>query len=326
MMLFWSLSLVQVILTYTAAGNAAAWYFQVEVPNPATTFVKHATTTSFGSNSLGALIIAIAEMCKRAARKNSGNNIVGLIFRCIVACVAQCIQTFSRFAVIMTAITGESFCVAATAGHGLLGRYFTGAYITDRVGYRVLYLGAFVMSAVVGVASFLLYFADQSGGLGGLGGLPWYVYLYGVLCMGFPTLGLVLLLVPRFGVAALANAACTDLSTGSTDCTDFASAFVAGVFTAIIAHFTFTVMAKVIIDTMDTMFICYAIDKDNNQNRNPALHKIVAVFPGVVTATVVTSAEYQQLPGHAAPPVAQPYQAPQQQYQYQKQGYGYQGV
>ena len=152
--------------------------------------VRRAFTTSFGSLSLGALVIAVLEAARQAARSaeraaRERDNNAAAVLACIGACVLSCVESraqfFTTWAVVMIALTGTDFKAGGVAAFNLFqARGFTlvinddlvgsalriacflPAVVSDLCGGALAYLGSPSLSPIdrgtlAGVAAFLSF-------------------------------------------------------------------------------------------------------------------------------------------------------------------------
>ena len=122
--MYWISEVVKNVVHVTISGVYGSWYFCCHnFPANATRgALKRALTYSFGSISLGSLIVAIINMlrqiCSVARQQSAGDgNIVGVIAFCILGCIISlldwAIQFINRYAFSHIALYGKKYFSAA---------------------------------------------------------------------------------------------------------------------------------------------------------------------------------------------------------------------
>lgn len=110
----------------TISGVYGSWYFNPDgekFPKGATRgALKRALTYSFGSISLGSLLVAIIQflrqLCSAAQRSSAGDgNIVGSILFCVLGCLIGilewAVEFLNRYAFSYIALYGKAYIAAA---------------------------------------------------------------------------------------------------------------------------------------------------------------------------------------------------------------------
>jgi hypothetical protein len=116
----WLKNTIHVIIS----GVYGSWYFAPNSPAKGATrgAFKRAVTYSFGSISLGSLIVAIIQflrqICSAAQRSASADgNMVGAILFCILGCLIGilnwAVEFLNRYAFSYIALYGKSYVAAA---------------------------------------------------------------------------------------------------------------------------------------------------------------------------------------------------------------------
>jgi hypothetical protein len=120
------------VVHVTAAGVAAAWYFQAIEPNAVTASLRRALTTSLGSICFGSLVVgavqSVRSMGAMANQQSRGGyrqreGMVAVLFCCCSIAGALCeriIQFLNMYAYTQVAIYGYSFVTASKACWSLL--------------------------------------------------------------------------------------------------------------------------------------------------------------------------------------------------------------
>ncbi|DBA76839.1 TPA: hypothetical protein ACH3X2_008854 [Trebouxia sp. C0005] len=164
--LLWSIFLVFEVRVFTIAGTVAQWYFSPPgvAANQGTTMrsVRHALGASFGSLSLGSLVLTVVQLLRNAmenakqqAQQEGGSLLVSLA-SCLMECVYSLIDYLTKFATVRMAITGEAFLEAARRATDLLARNFLKAYGVWWFPPMVLNCAAVLLSLAWGLLIFTL--------------------------------------------------------------------------------------------------------------------------------------------------------------------------
>jgi hypothetical protein len=151
--IFWMTEWLKNTLHTTAAGVYGSWYYMVHVfPHDATRgALKRSLTYSFGSISLGSLIVAIInllrQLCQVARSQNaaSGDWLAWALF-----CVAECllgildwiVQFINRYAFVHVALYGKSYIASARDTWRMIKDRGFDALINDCLIWPVLTYGA----------------------------------------------------------------------------------------------------------------------------------------------------------------------------------------
>lgn len=90
--------------------------------------LRHTLISSFGSISFASLILAAIRALRRALERASRQNIFCCILNCIAQPILEMLEQFTKFATVMTAITGDAFVPAAKSTFTLLKRNFLQTY------------------------------------------------------------------------------------------------------------------------------------------------------------------------------------------------------
>ena len=119
--LVWGAQLLSYATEFVVSSTVGSWWFLPTPGAPVAPSIKRAFTTSLGSLSLGALVVAVLEASRQAARaaqraaeRAEGRNRSALaLLACVAACVIECVErlveTLNSWAVVFMALTGEDF-------------------------------------------------------------------------------------------------------------------------------------------------------------------------------------------------------------------------
>lgn len=162
--LLWTIKLGFEIRLYTISGCISQWYFapvgdtQVTKGSLSRSF-RQAMGPSFGSLCLGSLVLTAAQVIQQIAeeaRDSNSGNFVSYIVSSLASCMMELVKFLTRFATIRLSITGDKFCTAAHDAYDMLTRNLMSAYSVWWIPPMVLRMGAFVTSAIWGLACFLI--------------------------------------------------------------------------------------------------------------------------------------------------------------------------
>lgn len=120
--LFWGSIAMRYIVHAICAGVMGTWYFGTSRKRTVTDAVTRACTTSLGSISFAAFIVAVIEAMRALARQSEDHArqkgdscgvFVACCVRCILECIGDILDYLNTLAIIRVAVYGEPFCVAA---------------------------------------------------------------------------------------------------------------------------------------------------------------------------------------------------------------------
>lgn len=311
------------------ATSVSNWYFHSNDPDrlssPALTGLKWALTTSSGAIAFGSLICSIVEKIKRTVNSRfAWCHPVGCLIKVIMICVATLIEAVTKFALIVHVMTAKPFCDAVKDTFDLLKRRFMGAIIVDQAGEDCLKLGAYVFSLAFGFATWA--WMDDALGLATLQAGSWDSYsftFYILLVLYFvfsksPMVAIFVVAVitpilQAFECKPDGSGMCIQPSASSPNqygISAICAPCLACIFIGSVSHIIFDYMAHVILESMDSVFICYAIEKDANmQAAQPRFQELYVVLAETPAGKKMMSA--QNVAGVGDPmPTAQAYAVP----------------
>jgi membrane protein CcdC involved in cytochrome C biogenesis len=210
---------------------------------------------AWGTNAYAGFIVTLANMLQYVAKSKCLRlSPIGWVLYCLVYAMRTCLEFLSKFAIIIAGVTGRDFWNSAKTGYDMLKRHFVGGYVTSRVGYSVMTLGATVFSLIIGVIVWASIAADEGHGM--------FYTKYGgevqdILQYVLAVTGLIMHIYPFFGIAMIALL-------GSVIADAVGGAFIFGILCGIISHFLFDYIAGVVLDVTDAIFVLVAMDRDNN--------------------------------------------------------------
>ncbi|KZF25440.1 DUF580-domain-containing protein [Xylona heveae TC161] len=165
---YWITEWIKNTMHTTVAGVYGSWYFCAGKPGgmpkgSTRGAFRRATTYSFGSISLGSLLVALINMLRQAAsiaqrQEAAEGNIVGSILFCILGCfigiLDWAVQFLNRYAFSYIALYGKAYIPAAKDTWGLIKNRGIDALINDCLIGPVLTMGS---AFVAYLCSFLAY-------------------------------------------------------------------------------------------------------------------------------------------------------------------------
>ncbi|KAJ3236454.1 putative choline transporter, neither null mutation nor overexpression affects choline transport [Chytriomyces hyalinus] len=218
---FWFNEVVRNTVHSAVCGTFATYFFmgmqqpnsdKISLPSNHTTAksLGRALTTSFGSICFGSLLVSIIRTLKfiaQMAKNDSASDgnilccIVAMCFECILACLADILDYFNKYAYTEIAIYGKSYCEGGKDAWNLFKYKGIDMIINDcLIGY-VLGMGSFLSAILCAFAGFLYVFTK--GGLGTIGnGVGVYIGVCFISAFIGMWLFLVLLEVVDSGTAA----------------------------------------------------------------------------------------------------------------------------
>ena len=275
-MYLWVLFFANGARLVAVSTSAVTWFFHSDDPtklaNPAQQGAKWAFTSSFGTIALGSLLVALSYQIKKSAQSRvAWGHPIGCALKFFFHYLHKCIEALTKFCLIVHVFTGEPFCKSVTSTFNLLKRRFASAIIVDMAAEDCLRLGAYTFSIMLGCIAWA--WADSLCETETLKASTWaasngvllYVLLalFGLLTY-YPmlTLFMVSLVAPFVSSNHFANYYANEEAVSMAK---QATPPMVAMFIGALCHIIFGFMAKVLLDTVDTVFLCWAIDKDYRQ-------------------------------------------------------------
>jgi hypothetical protein len=258
----WGVATIRMTRAYMLTFSTGIWYFHQQDNDankptmPAITGFKYAMQ-AWGTNAMAGFIVTLANLLQSVAKNKCLRlSPIGWVLYCLVYFMKTCLEFLSKFAIIISGVSGMDFWGSAKQGYEMLKRHFVGGYVTNRVGFSVMTLGSTVFSLLIGVLIWGSIAADE--------GVPmFYTRSNGlvkdadsVLSIIFAIFGLIMHSFPFFGIVMIALI-------GTWLAEIVGGAFVFGILCGIISHFLFDYIAGVVLDCVDAIFVFQAIDRDN---------------------------------------------------------------
>lgn len=244
-----------------------SWFLQQPIrPRlPDFSALRAGYSTSFGTIAGGCLVTEFVDyIVERGGSNFWWLDPLGYIIRPLKFAFGRCVTPFTRFSMIAHAFTGEGFGPAAYRSAKLLRRNFTNAYVADRILIAGVRTGTNAFSIALGLVVWARIDAingwnslrnspNGDGVFGGVPGLLLFVCLASYLTRR-PLLGLMMLALVNDTLLAWLNG------------TVQLFAPMAGVFVACLASVIIGFQGDCVLNTIDTIFMCYAIVEDTGMS------------------------------------------------------------
>ena len=302
--IFWSLAYLWTILLFDQmrlsiiASICGSWHFH---PEDKPTVFKAITNVikSFGTISVSSLIATIAEKVNRMMSQDAWMSWISPTicitwpfhcFMCIFGtCIHTCVKMLTGYAVVLHTFTGANFIGSARNSFKILSRHFQGGFVTDITSRSVFTLASYAFSFCIALIAWVWIDAEFSAGslpqesTGYLWILWFVVILFNVY---YPVLGLYVLIIANKFLRDYERSNLTlYLESGGQQGTMPTNHFwippLAGTFVGCIAMMFFTFISHMFLDIITTLFLCFAIDKDNNVDlKGQEFESLVKEMPG----------------------------------------------
>jgi hypothetical protein len=207
------------------------------------------------------------------------------------SCLSTVVKMLTKFSVILHVFTGQAFVGSAKSVFKILSRHFKGGFVTEVTSKSVLAFGSYGFSIVMAMISWK--WIDDRFDCGTLArtedgeGLIWILMLLLVFfSVWYPVLGLyVIILINRYSQ----DYGKEQVQQGKESSNYSWIPPLAAAFVGCIAMLIFTFLSGIFLDTIDTLFLCYAIDKDNNVDLSDSeFDSLVKEMPNYTEAEVVS--------------------------------------
>lgn len=256
----WTMLTAGQVRAFVVSGTVAQWYFSppgAPTVGAASRSLRHALTSSFGTNAFGGLILTLTNAVKQQKRvkvvflykytwcscpflceftpsshllcclftcsaddqANGGGSLLGFL----VSCLASIYEYLTKFATVMAAISGEGLLDAGRRVTDLLARNMLTAFATTIwFPQAMLSLASITLSALWGATVWASY-----------------KYLHGASGEMYPT----------------------------------SNAVVLGATVGVVTLFVLSYMAGVLLSVLDAVFVCFALDKDRHAVANAEMYE-----------------------------------------------------
>jgi len=221
-------------------------------------------------------------------------------------------MTFTKFGLIAATFSGRPFCEASGKSFTMLKEKVGEAVLVDYLGARIMAWATYVIA--LGAAFAAWAWADNVQGLDTMGEIDlglmiFLIFLYAYV-MSYPFAALILVIMIENLISGVFDS-CGD----SCDVVRAVlNSIFASLFIGSICMFLLTHVSRVVVNSMDTIFFCFAVEAENKAEEQERFQKLYGsiktmIAPGGVQgdSNVVSGTPVQQ-PPQAVP--AQPAESP----------------
>ncbi|KAG2453175.1 hypothetical protein HYH02_002499 [Chlamydomonas schloesseri] len=255
----WSMFLAFQVKMFTVAGATAMWYFEPRQQQQqeaagggrgragrsrTLTCLGFAAGSSLGSLCCGSAVLTAVAMIRQAMQKARQERDRNLLFACAAACLGlllSLVEYVTRFATVRAAITGEAFFAAGRNVVALLSRNAMDAFGVWWLPPMILQSCSFIVSLCWAVAVAWISYATTWSHQQPAPGTP---------------------------AAAAGNQAA-------------ASAALTAVFAFLAAWAVLGFLASLLLNIIDSLFVCFALDRDAGQVSSVEVHAVLVKLPTV---------------------------------------------
>jgi len=313
----WTIMFFGQIRLSIIATIVGSWHFHSN-DQPGILVAMINAVKSFGTLSVSSLITTIAEKINRILSGEDWWKFwfnpmccitapINLILCFIGNCFNTCIQMLTKSAVILHVFTGKSFICSAKSVIEIMRRHFKGGFVTETTSKSVLYLSSYAFSIGISLLAWTWVedrfdcnrnFDDDS--YEDSDKFYWILWLLVILFnLWYPVLGLYIIIIANKYLQKWENDK-TESYYNEDEDTHTNHIWIpplVGAFVGCIAMMFFTFFADIFLDIMSTMFLCFAIDKDNYvENIDEDLEKLVKQMPNYIQAADVEIVTGEAIP------------------------------
>jgi hypothetical protein len=314
----WAIYYYQLARLSIVSYVIGSWHFHPQDKPSVSTAIKQTLTKSTGTLSILALALAIIEYIKKNSKVKCWHIFcppvlaVSAILCCVWCLIEQLVKMLTKFTLIIHVFSGLPFWASAKKCYHVMTRHFVNGAITEYTSVSVITLGAYVFSIAITFTCWAWLDAEFDwhtlDGMNGNSVLLYVWFLWILFACWYPVLGLFfIILINRFLKMDFMEDQC-DLNGVGTRCQEYWVSPLASIFVGCIAMLFFRYMGGIILDCINVMFVCFAIDKDNKIDRpNDEFYILIKDIDGLY--------DYDPNADAMAQPVGQP--MPQQSQQQQ---------
>ena len=312
---FWSVLVFDKIRLAVVSMVVGSWHFHsidAEKPTVATA-LKTSFTKSIGTLAFAGAITGFLERFRKNRNPAAfaccwcwwlGPQILCFLpfqaLWCLFGtCLTEAMQLFTKFSVIVHVFTGLPLDQAASQCKKIMNRHFVGGFITEYSTKSMLMAGSYIFSTAIAFLTWSWVDAtfecttltDTTAGQSGFLIFLFWVILFLVI-FSYPMIGLILIVMIN---SLLEKSEESKHMAGEETTQHLWISPLAAAFVGCTAKLIFDFMSGIILDTVDTMFLCFAIDQDNGINRGQnEFATIVKAMPGYVIASPVDIIDPEQ--------------------------------
>jgi len=263
--LFWVTAYFNSTKLVITAMSIAQWYFDQSDKVERAPFValKIAFTKSSGTIAAGSLVTGLVDYLVRKANAQFWwLDPLGCVLKCLFLCLESIVMAYTRYLLVVHSLTGRNFFNSGMAVTSIIARNFDGAYIVDRVAVSVIEVGTNALAIVIGVIAWA--WIDRANDWSTLSDLTGPDSVFGGLVGFLVFIFLFLYLTRRPLLSIMIIALINDTVFKQLNVSAQIFAPMAGIFVACIAAIILSFQGDIVLNTIDTIFITYAVGNDNN--------------------------------------------------------------
>jgi len=319
----WTILLLDKMRLSVIATIVGSWHFH-PTDKPKFTTALGNIGKSFGTLSIGSLISAIADKINRVATQNWFFIVlspVNLVICLIGTCFQTCVQMLTKFSIILHVFTGQGFFQSGKSMYKIMCRHFKGGFVTEVTSKSVLEFSSYVFAAGITMLTWRWVndrfdcgnpFDDDNSP----NGFESFYIILGILVniflLWYPVLFLYCIIFAnnylrkseRETLQRIEDNENSNLDDRFNNYDDYNSydndrnynhiwiPILAASFVGCIAMMFFSFISSIFLDVIDTVFLCFAIDKDNNVDIAPddEFYDLIKKMPEYIdTVTVVST-------------------------------------
>ena len=287
-MWIWATAVMQNIQLYIIASIVGSWHFSGNRLEFSRALQR--SVMSIGSLAFAGTITAFLDLVRRRHYSRwfwwVGPQAIFLVCLCIASsCILHFAHIYTKFAVVIHAFTGLSFQKSARKCHSMMRRRFVGGFITDWSSEGVLGFGSFIFSLLVAFLTWTAFDLAFNCSSFENYGTAWYWIFVIILSMIYPIMGVVIVIMLN---AWYQRSEQNRQISGQDNFQHIWIPPLAAAFVGCIARLFFNYVGRVILNIIDTIFVCVGIDDDNGINRSLNLFSdLVKKMPDYIAAKPV---------------------------------------
>ncbi len=266
----WTIVMLHHMRLSIISNIVGSWHFHPEDKPGLFTAIRN-VGKSFGTICVTSLISTIAEKINRMLFEKSFwvwcspfvviAAPIHILMCCFGAALKTLVSMLTKFCLILHVFTGEATMDSAKKAFKILSRHFKGGFVTEITSRGVLGLASYAFS--VGIAMVTWIWIDDKFNCNSFAdGSMWILYILVILFnVYFPVLGLYIMVIVN---RELQNWERKTMETGGISFNHIWIPPLAAAFVGCLAMMMLTLLSNIFMDIIDTLFLCFAIDKDNN--------------------------------------------------------------
>lgn len=258
---YWTTCFVRHTNLMLLTANIGGWYFK---ELGAEGFWRHALRWALGPQSGStALAAALTECSKFLSDRvaNSWNICLSMFVPwlwpivCLALVLRTILETFTKFGVIGTVFSGQTFCQSASESFQLLSDRLGKAVLTNFVGHQVMAWAAYMITLAAAFAAWA--WADDVQGIQTFALLDWYTLLLIALLLAYflsyPFLTLVIVVLLEEHVGGLFDP--------TAEIRARLNSIFASLFVGSVTMFILQAVSEIVVSAMDVVFFCFALEQ-----------------------------------------------------------------